>query len=69
MLGPRDQGLSLTSLHQRLFKAGGRLIRAARYFPLAEGLLTWSLFRQTLERIERLAWHPTWSRPAHGARP
>jgi hypothetical protein len=39
----------------------GRLIRHARYFilQLAESDLTWSLFRQILERIERLAWHPT----------
>jgi hypothetical protein len=44
-----------------LFKTGGRLIRHARYYilQLAEGHLTWSLFRQILGRIERLAWHPT----------
>ena len=55
------QSWSLTSLQQRLFKTGGRLIRHARYFilQLAEGHLTWSLFRQILRRIERLAWHPT----------
>ena len=52
---------SLTSLQQRLFKTGGRLIRHARYFTLqvAESYLTGGLFRQTLGRIERLAWHPT----------
>jgi hypothetical protein len=35
-------------------------IRQARYFilQLAAGHLTWSLFRQILGRIERLAWHP-----------
>jgi len=52
---------SLTSLQQRLFKTGGRLIRHARYFvlPLAEGYLTRHLSRQILGHIERLAWHPT----------
>ena len=52
---------SLTSLQQRPFKTGGRLIRYARYFALqlAESCLTVSLFRQMLQRIERLAWHPT----------
>jgi len=55
------QSWSLTSLQQRLFKTGGRLIRHARYFTLqlAESYLTRSLFRQILQRIERLAWHPT----------
>ncbi len=55
------QSWSLTSLQQRLFKTGGRLIRHARYFvlQLAESHLTGSLFRQILGRIERLAWHPT----------
>jgi len=55
------QSWSLTSLQQRLFKTGGRLIRHARYFilQLAEGHLTGSLFRQILRRIERLVWHPT----------
>ena len=54
------QNWTLTSLQQRLFKTGGRLIRHARYFilQLAESHLTWSLFRQILQRIERLAWHP-----------
>lgn len=51
------QNWSLTSLQQRLFKTGGRLIRRARYFilQLAESLLTPTLFRQILGRIERLA--------------
>ena len=55
------QSWSLTSLQQRLFKTGGRLIRHARYFvlQLAESYLTPTLFRQILRRIERLAWHPT----------
>ena len=55
------QSWSLTSLQQRLFKTGGRLIRHARYFvlQLAESRLTGSLFRQIVGRIERLAWHPT----------
>ena len=55
------QSWSLTSLQQRLFKTGGRLIRCARYFvlQLAESYLTGSLFRQILGRIERLGWHPT----------
>jgi hypothetical protein len=52
---------SLTSLQQRLFKTGGCLIRHARYFTLqlVESYLTGRLFRQTLGRMERLAWHPT----------
>jgi hypothetical protein len=51
----------MTSLQQRLFKTGGRLIRHARYFilQLAESHLTPTLFRQILGRIERLAWSPT----------
>ena len=55
------QNWSLTSLQQRLFKTGGRLIRHARYFvlQLAESHLTSRLFRQILRRIERLAWHAT----------
>jgi Transposase DDE domain group 1 len=55
------QSWSLTSLQQRLFKTGCRLIRHARYFilQLAESHLTPTLFRQILARIERLAWHPT----------
>ena len=52
---------SLTSLPQRLFKTGGRLIRHTRYFVLrlAESYLTQRLFRRIVTRIERLAWHPT----------
>jgi len=52
---------SLTSLQRRLLKTGGCLIRHARYFilQLAESLLTPTLFRQILGRIERLAGHPT----------
>ena len=55
------QSWSLTSLQQRVFKTGGRLIRHARYFilQLAESHLTGSLFGQILGRIECLAWHPT----------
>jgi hypothetical protein len=58
------QRWSLTSLRQRLFKTGGRLIRHARYFvlQLAESHLTGTLFRQIIGRIERLAWHPTCER-------
>lgn len=54
------QSWSLTSLQQRLFKTGGRLIRHARYYilQLAESHLTWRLFGQILA-IERLAWRPT----------
>jgi hypothetical protein len=60
-LPPAIQDWSLTSLQQRLLKTGGRLIRHARYFTLqlAESYLTGSLFRPILQRIERLAWHPT----------
>jgi hypothetical protein len=52
---------SLTSLQQRLFKTGGGLIRHARYFTLqlAQSYLTGALFRQILQRVERLGWHPT----------
>jgi len=55
------QSWSLTSFQQRLFKTGGRLIRHARSFilQLAESYLTVNLFRQMLQRIEQLAWHPT----------
>ena len=55
------QSWSLTSLQQRLFKTGGRLIRHARYFilQLAESHLTPTLFWQILGRIERLAGSPT----------
>ncbi|MBI3636008.1 MAG: transposase [Candidatus Rokubacteria bacterium] len=55
------QNWSLTSLQQRLFKTGGRLIQHARYFTLqlAESYLTRPLFRQIVARIAQLAWHPT----------
>jgi hypothetical protein len=55
------QSWSLTSLQQRLFKTGSRLIRHTRYFVLhlAESYLTPTLFRQILGRIERLAEHST----------
>ena len=55
------QSWSLTSLQQRLFKTGGRLIRHTRYYilQLAESHLTRTLFRQIIGRIERLAWLPT----------
>ncbi len=61
VLPPAIQSWSLTSLQQRLFKTGGRLIRHALYFvlQLAESYLTSDLFRQILGRIERLGWHPT----------
>ena len=51
------QSWSLTSLQQRLFKTGGRLIRHARYciLQLAERHLTQRLFGPILRRIERLA--------------
>jgi hypothetical protein len=54
------QSWSLTSLQQRLFKTGGRLIRHARYFilQLVAGHLTQPLFRQIVAQIEQLAWHP-----------
>ena len=52
-LPPTIGSWSLTSLQQRLFKIGGRLIRHARYFTvqLAQSHLTGGLFRQTLGRI------------------
>ena len=55
------QSWPLTSLQQRLFKTGGRLIGHARYFTLqlAESYLTRPLFRQIVARIDRLAWHRT----------
>jgi hypothetical protein len=55
------QNWSLTSLQQRLFKTGGRLVRHARYFTLqlAESYLTRPLFRQIVPRIAQLACHPT----------
>jgi hypothetical protein len=60
-LPPAIQNWFLTTLQQRLFKAGGRPIRHARYFILllARNHLTQRLFGQILGRIERFAWHPT----------
>jgi hypothetical protein len=60
VLPPVIQSWSLTSLRQRLFKAGGRLIRHGRHFilPLTGNHLTQRLFGQILGRIERFAWHP-----------
>jgi len=51
------QSWSLTSLQQRVFKTGGRLIWHARYFilQLAESYLTQSLCGHILGRIDRLA--------------
>jgi hypothetical protein len=51
------QSWSVTSLQQRLFRTGGRLIRHARYFipQLAESQLTPRLFAQIIRRIERTA--------------
>ena len=55
------QSWSLTSLQQRRFTTGGRLILHARYviLQLAERHLTQRLFGQILRRIKRLTWHPT----------
>jgi hypothetical protein len=52
---------SLTSLQQRLFKTGGRLVRHARYFglQLAGSHLTQRLSGKILGRIERLAYRLT----------
>ena len=67
--GPRRRAVGATSYRGRavqeaareLFKTGGRLIRHARYFivQLVEGQLTQRLFAQIIQRIQRLAWHPT----------
>ena len=48
---------SLTSLQQRSVKAGGRLIKHARFYwlLLAESHLTRRLFRSMLRRMEALA--------------
>ena len=61
MLPAAIQDWSLKSLQQRLLKTGGRLTRHAWYFTLqlTESYLTGALFRQILQRIERLGWHPT----------
>jgi len=56
VLPKRIEKWSLTSLHQRLVKTGGRLIKHARYFwlLLAEGHLTKRLFGSMLQRIAAL---------------
>src|SRR5437667_289362 len=62
------QNWSLTSLQQRLFKTGGRLIRHARYFTLqlAESYLTGPLFRQIVARMATLGLSGvTWSAQQH----
>ena len=53
MLPKRIDSWSLTSLQQRLVKAGGRLVKHARYYwlLLAEGHLTRRLFGTQLQRI------------------
>jgi len=55
------QSWSLTSLQQRLFKTADASpgMPGTSLLQLAESYLTVSLFRQILECIERLAWHPT----------
>jgi len=67
------QSWSLTSLQQRLFKTGARLIRHARYFilQLAQSYLTGPLFRQIVApssgsrgtRRDRADGPPVWSTP------
>ncbi len=60
-LGPvlpgKIENWSLTSLQQRLVKAGGRLIKHARYYSLmlAERHLTRRLFGSMVRRINALA--------------
>ena len=56
MLPRRVDNWSLTSLQQRLVKAGGRLVKHARYYwlLLAESRLTRRLFGAMLRRIELL---------------
>ena len=53
VLPARVGGWSLTSLHQRLVKTGGRLVRHAGYYWLflAEGHLSRRRFRAMLGRI------------------
>ncbi len=48
---------SLTSLQRRLVRAGGRLVKHARYYSLllADSHLTKRLFRAMLRRIEALS--------------
>ncbi|MGC9972101.1 MAG: hypothetical protein ABSE56_16095 [Bryobacteraceae bacterium] len=56
MLPKRIDNWSLTSLQQRLVKAGGRLVKHARYCWLmrAESHLTRRLFGSMVRRIEAL---------------
>jgi Transposase DDE domain group 1 len=55
-LPKRIENWSLTSLHQRLVKAGGRLVKHARYYwlLLAEGHLNRRRFGAILRRIVTL---------------
>lgn len=57
VLPQRIENWSLTSLQQRLVKAGGRLVKHARYYwlLLAESHLTRRLFGAMLSRIEALS--------------
>jgi hypothetical protein len=56
VLPKRIDNWSLTSLHQRLVKTGGRLVKHARYYwlLLAESHLTRRLFAGMLWRIDGL---------------
>jgi hypothetical protein len=51
-----NENWSLTSLHQRLVKTGGRLVKHARYYwlLLAESHLTRRLFGTMIGRIDLL---------------
>jgi hypothetical protein len=53
----RIENWSLTSLQQRLVKAGGRLVKHARYYWLflAEGHLTRQIFATMVRRIAVLS--------------
>ena len=57
VLPKRIDNWSLTSLHQRLVKTGGRLVKHARYYwlLLAEGHLTQRLFGSMLRSIGALS--------------
>jgi hypothetical protein len=56
VLPQRIENWSITSLQQRLMKAGGRLVKHARYYclPLAESHLTRRLFGSILRRMAAL---------------
>ena len=60
VLPKRIDNWSLTSLHQRLVKTGGRLVKHARHYwlLLAEGHLTRRLFGAMVRRIEMLPLPP-----------